>query len=134
MLLGGRAAEEITFGSVTNGASDDLQRATEIAERMVTTYGMSKVLGPLAYEKREQTNFLGNGNGNLRRLISEETAKAIDGEVKQIVEVSYQEAMAILTENRELLEEIAQRLLAVEVIEGDELQALLKRVQPVIKV
>ena len=133
MLLGGRAAEEIIFGSVTNGASDDLQRATEIAERMVTTYGMSKVLGPLAYDKRQQTNFLGNGNGNLRRLVSEETAKAIDEEVKQIVAISYQEAINILTENRALLEEIAQRLLVVEVIEGDELHALLDRVRPVNK-
>jgi cell division protease FtsH len=127
MLLGGRAAEEIVFGSVTNGASDDLRRATEIAERMVTAYGMSKALGPLAYEQGQQANFLGNGASN-RRLVSEDTAKAIDEEVKQIVESGHQKALAILRHNRELLETIAQQLLKTEVIEGEELQALLAQV------
>jgi cell division protease FtsH len=130
-LLGGRASEELVFGSVTNGASDDLQRATDIAERMVTTYGMSKVLGPLAFDRVGQANFLGNGNGNLRRMVSEETAKAIDEEVKQIVEGEYQKALAILDRNRELLDAIAQQLLKTEVIEGEELQAALEQVRPV---
>ncbi|EAZ89942.1 ATP-dependent zinc metalloprotease FtsH [Crocosphaera chwakensis] len=129
MLLGGRAAEEIVFGSVTNGASDDLQRATDIAERMVTTYGMSKVLGPLAYEKRQQANFLGNSGVNPRRLVSEETAKAIDEEVKQIVDSGHQQALSILNRNRDLLEQISQQLLAVEVIEGEELHQLLNQVK-----
>ncbi len=128
MLLGGRAAEEIVFGSVTNGASDDLQRATEIAERMVTTYGMSKTLGPLAYEKRSSANFLGDRNGNLRRLLSEDTTRAIDEEVKQIVETEHLHALSILNFNRELLEEIAQQLLKTEVIEGEELEVFLNRV------
>jgi cell division protease FtsH len=127
MLLGGRAAEEIVFGSVTNGASDDLRRATEIAERMVTAYGMSKALGPLAYEQGQQANFLGNGASS-RRLVSEDTAKAIDEEVKQIVESGHQKALAILRHNRQLLEAIAQQLLKTEVIEGEELQALLAQV------
>jgi cell division protease FtsH len=129
MLLGGRAAEEIVFGKVTNGASDDLQRATEIAERMVTAYGMSKVLGPLAYEKAQQANFLGNGSANSRRLLSEETAKAIDEEVKQLVEAGHQQALAIISQNREVLDTIAQELLKTEVIEGEDLQELLERVR-----
>ncbi|MBF2020503.1 MAG: ATP-dependent zinc metalloprotease FtsH [Hydrococcus sp. C42_A2020_068] len=129
-LLGGRASEELVFDSVTNGAADDLQRATDIAERMVTTYGMSKRLGPLAFDRAGQANFLGNGNGNLRRLVSEETAKAIDEEVKRIVEDEYQRAIAILDRNRELLDAIAQQLLKTEVIEGEELQAALERVRP----
>ncbi len=129
MLLGGRAAEEIVFGSVTNGASGDLQKATDIAERMVTAYGMSKVLGPLAYEKRQQANFLGGAGLNPRRLVSEETAKAIDEEVKQIVDSGHQQALSILNHNRDLLEKIAQQLLAVEVIEGEELQQLLDQVE-----
>ncbi|MDJ0662089.1 MAG: ATP-dependent zinc metalloprotease FtsH [Crocosphaera sp.] len=128
MLLGGRAAEEIIFGSVTNGASGDLQKATDIAEQMVTAYGMSKVLGPLAYEKRQQANFLGGGL-NPRRLVSEETAKAIDEEVKQIVDSGHQQALSILNHNRDLLEKIAQQLLTVEVIEGEELQQLLEQVE-----
>ena len=127
-LLGGRAAEEVVFGSITTGASNDLQRATDLAERMVTTYGMSKVLGPLAYEKGgQQANFLGDGGMNPRRLVSEDTAKAIDEEVKQIVEGAHQQALAILNQNRDLLEDIAQKILATEVIEGEELQELLSR-------
>ncbi len=128
-LLGGRAAEEVVFGSITTGASNDLQRATDLAERMVTSYGMSKVLGPLAYEKGQQNNFLGDGVSNARRIVSNETAKAIDLEVKEIVEGGHQMALAILQQNRDLMEEIAQNILAKEVIEGDELQSFLVRVQ-----
>jgi cell division protease FtsH len=124
-LLGGRAAEEVVFGSITTGASNDLQRATDMAEKMVTTYGMSKVLGPLAYDKGQQNNFLGDGMMNPRRLVSAETAKAIDEEVKDLVETAHQNALAILTENRDLLESIAQQILAREVIEGEELQTFL---------
>ena len=108
-MLGGRAAEEVVFNSITTGASNDLQRATDLAERMVTTYGMSEVLGPLAYEKSGQNNFLGQqGMGNPRRMVSDETAKAIDEEVKSIVETAHQQALDILGRNRDLLEQIAQ--------------------------
>lgn len=127
-LLGGRAAEEIVFGSITTGAANDLQRATDLAERMVTTYGMSKVLGPLAYEKGQQTNFLGDGSMNPRRMVSDETAKAIDAEVKDLVETGHQQALSILQEHRDLLETIAQKILEQEVIEGAELQELLNQV------
>jgi cell division protease FtsH len=131
-LLGGRAAEEVVFGSITTGAANDLQRATDLAERMVTTYGMSEVLGPLAYEKGQQNNFLGDSMMmNPRRVVSDETAKAIDGEVKDIVEQGHQFALAILRHNRDLLEEIAQKILEVEVIEGEDLQNLLSQVKPV---
>ena len=129
MLLGGRAAEEIVFQRVTNGASDDLQRATDLAEKMVTTYGMSRVLGPLAYGKGGKPNFLGNELNN-RRNLSEKTAEAIDKEVREIVENAHQLALDILHKNRSLLDEIAINLLAKEVIEGEELQAGLERVQP----
>ena len=130
MLLGGRAAEALVFQSVTNGASDDLQRATDIAEQMVTLYGMSKALGPLAYEKRSANSFLGNGQGSPRRSLSEDTGKAIDEEVKQIVEVAYEQALQILRDNRELLETMTSQLLTTEVLEGDELQSLLNQVRP----
>lgn len=127
-LLGGRAAEELIFNSITTGASNDLQRATDLAEQMVTTYGMSKVLGPLAYQKGQQNMFLGDGM-NPRRMVSDDTAKAIDEEVKEIVETAHQQAVAILKQNRDLLEEIAQNILEVEVIEGDKLHELLGKVQ-----
>ena len=128
-LLGGRAAEEIIFKSITTGASNDLQRATDLAERMVTTYGMSKVLGPLAYDKGQQNTFLGDGGMNPRRMVSDVTAKAIDEEVKEIVETAHQEALSILKQNQDLLEKIAQQILQQEVIEGQELQGLLAEVQ-----
>jgi cell division protease FtsH len=134
-LLGGRSAEEIVFGSITTGAANDLQRATDLAERMVTTYGMSKILGPLAYEKGQQNNFLGDGAAmNPRRMVSDNTAKAIDEEVKEIVETAHQQALDILKNNRDLLEKIAQQILETEVIEGEELQSLLNQVRPVEKV
>ncbi|MDV2998787.1 MAG: ATP-dependent zinc metalloprotease FtsH 4 [Chroococcopsis gigantea SAG 12.99] len=131
-LLGGRAAEEIVFGSITTGAANDLQRATDLAERMVTTYGMSKTLGPLAYEKGQQNNFLGDGMVNPRRMVSDDTARAIDEEVKGIVEQGHQQALQILGSNRDLLEKIAGQILEKEVIEGDELQGLLQQVQLVV--
>ncbi|WP_017303882.1 ATP-dependent zinc metalloprotease FtsH4 [Spirulina subsalsa] len=127
-LLGGRAAEEIVFGSITTGAANDLQRATDLAERMVTTYGMSKVLGPLAYEKGGQNNFLGDGMMNPRRNVSDATAKAIDEEVKEIVEQAHQHALQILGQNRDLMETITQQILESEVIEGETLTQLLGQV------
>ncbi|MBF2098465.1 MAG: ATP-dependent zinc metalloprotease FtsH [Gloeomargaritaceae cyanobacterium C42_A2020_066] len=128
-LLGGRSAEEIIFGDVTTGASNDLQRATDLAEQMVTTFGMSKVLGPLAYQQGRPVAFL-EGGMTPRRAISEQTAEAIDQEVKDIVETAHQHALAILRQNRELLEQISHQLLEVEVIEGEELQVLLSQVKP----
>ncbi len=131
-LLGGRSAEEVVFGSITTGAANDLQRATEVAEQMVTTYGMSDVLGPLAYDKGQQSSFLDSGMPNARRNMSEATARAIDEEVKGIVEASHNQALAILRHNRELLESISQQLLTEEVIEGEELRAMLAQLKPLV--
>ncbi|HIK12473.1 MAG TPA: ATP-dependent zinc metalloprotease FtsH [Oscillatoriaceae cyanobacterium M33_DOE_052] len=128
-LLGGRAAEEIVFATVTTGAGNDLQRATNLAEQMVTTYGMSKVLGLVAYDTTSGKSFL-DGGMNSRRLISEQTALAIDEEVKNIVESAHEQALMILEQNRDLMETIAQQILAKEVIEGEALQNLLNQVQP----
>ncbi|MBD3884676.1 ATP-dependent zinc metalloprotease FtsH4 [Phormidium tenue FACHB-886] len=128
-LLGGRSAEEIVFGSITTGAANDLQRATDLAEQMVTSYGMSKVLGPLAYQQGQQPVFLNDGMSNPRRMVSEETANAIDQEVKEIVETAHSEALNTLKHNRELLETLAMQLLETESIEGEELHSLLKQVQ-----
>jgi cell division protease FtsH len=123
-LLGGRSAEEVVFGEVTTGASNDLQRATDIAEQMVGTYGMSDTLGPLAYDKQGGNRFLGGGN-NPRRSVSDATAQAIDREVRALVDRAHDRALSILQGNRELLETIAGRILEKEVIEGDELKDLL---------
>lgn len=128
-LLGGRSAEEIVFNSITTGASNDLQRATDLAEQMVTTFGMSKVLGPLAYQQGERPIFLNDGMPNARRSMSEETAQAIDREVKEIVETAHQQALETIKHNRELLETITLQLLETEAIEGEKLHQLLSQVQ-----
>lgn len=123
-LLGGRSAEEIVFGKITTGAANDLQRATDIAEQMVGTYGMSDTLGPLAYDKQGGGRFLGGGN-NPRRTVSDATAQAIDREVRALVDNAHDQALAILRQNMALLETIAQKILEKEVIEGDDLKEML---------
>jgi cell division protease FtsH len=123
-LLGGRSAEEVVFGKITTGAANDLQRATDIAEQMVGTFGMSDTLGPLAYDKQGGGRFLG-GTNNPRRVVSDATAQAIDKEVRALVDNGHNTALGILNSNRDLLETIAQRILEKEVIEGDELKELL---------
>ena len=123
-LLGGRSAEEIIFGKITTGASNDLQRATDLAEQMVGTYGMSDILGPLAYDKQGGGQFLG-GNNNPRRELSDATAQAIDKEVRSLVDDAHENALNILKNNLSLLEDISQKILEKEVIEGDELIEML---------
>ena len=123
-LLGGRSAEEIVFGKITTGASNDLQRATDIAEQMVGTFGMSEILGPLAYDKQGGGQFLGNGN-NPRRAVSDATAQAIDKEVRDLVDNAHETALNILRNNLPLLESISQKILEEEVIEGNDLKTLL---------
>ncbi|BBL85818.1 cell division protein (chromatophore) [Paulinella micropora] len=125
-LLGGRSAEEIIFGAITTGASNDLQRATDIAEQMIGTYGMSETLGPLAYDKQGGGRFLG-GNQNMRREVSDATAQAIDKEVRNLIDRGHAKAREILNTNRHLLESIAQQILEKEVIEGDDLKNLLSQ-------
>jgi cell division protease FtsH len=119
-LLGGRSAEETVFGKVSTGASDDIQKATDLAERYVTLYGMSDELGPVAFEKIQQ-QFI-EGYSNPRRPVSPKVAEAIDREVKQIVDNAHHIALCILHENRDLLEETAQELLQKEILEGAQLR------------
>ena len=123
-LLGGRSAEEVVFGKITTGASNDLQRATDIAEQMVGTFGMSDILGPLAYDKQGGGQFLGGGN-NPRRSVSDATAQAIDKEVRDLVDDAHETALNILRNNLPLLESISQKILEEEVIEGEDLKNLL---------
>ena len=113
------------FGKITTGAANDLQRATDLAEQMVGTYGMSDTLGPLAYDKQGGGRFLGAGN-NPRRTVSDATALAIDKEVRGLVDKAHDDALAILRQNMALLETIAQKILEKEVIEGDDLKNLLE--------
>ncbi|MFG6102678.1 ATP-dependent zinc metalloprotease FtsH [Leptothoe sp. EHU-05/26/07-4] len=128
MLLGGRAAEELIFNKVSTGASDDIQKATDLAERCITLYGMSKTLGPMAVE-RNQAQFL-DGFGQPRRPISPHLAETIDGEIKELIDHAYQMATALLARNQAVLERIAQKLLTAESLEGDTLKTLLADIQP----
>jgi len=127
-LLGGRAAEEIIFGNVSTGASDDIQKATDLAERAVTRYGMSDTLGPVAFE-RNSSRFLDEGTS--RRAISEEVSVEIDRQVKQNIDRAYNMALRILQLNRSLLESTTQILLKQEVLEGEQLKSILAKVQAV---
>ncbi len=126
MLLGGRSAEELIMGKVSTGASDDIQKATDLADRYVTIYGMSKQLGPMAFD-RSASQFLG-GWGNPRRPLSPEVESEIDREVKHLIDNAHQIASAILAHNQPLLKEVAQVLLEREILDGQKLHDYLERV------
>jgi cell division protease FtsH len=125
LLLGGRSAEEIALGEISTGAQNDLQRVTDIARSMVTEWGMSERLGAVNFDARRGRNFLDTQQGGERGLHSEETARAIDDEVKIIVSEAHNEARRILMEMRPVLETVTRRLLENEVMEGDELRQIL---------
>ena len=124
-LFGGRAAEELVFKDITTGAGNDIERATDIARRMVCEWGMSEKLGPLAYEKREGPVFLGMSNGSTRDY-SESKAEQIDSEVFTFVDTGYKAAKKIVTENMDILHRLAQALLDHETIDGNEVDMLVK--------
>ncbi|HEX6937957.1 MAG TPA: ATP-dependent zinc metalloprotease FtsH [Longimicrobiales bacterium] len=125
VLLGGRAAERVVFDKVSTGASNDLERATELARRMVTEFGMSETLGPVAYARRE-SRFLHAGPGDGARATSEATAREIEMEVQAIVSAAFERARAILERRRAAFEAVAAHLLAHEVLERDELLRILE--------
>lgn len=125
VLLGGRTAEEITFGEITTGAQNDLLRATDIARAMVTEFGMSDTLGLINYDGNKRPKFLDIAMPQERGLYSEETALKIDAEIARIIGDAHATARRILTERRDQMNTIAKRLLAVEVMEGEELRQIL---------
>ena len=126
ILLGGRAAEKIIFGDISTGASNDLERVTDIVRGMVTEYGMSERIGNVNHGDRGKSQFLGESFG--KRSYSEETAVVIDQEVRRIIEERYEATLSILDKNIELLHEMADTLKEDEVLEGDELKEMLGRV------
>ena len=124
MALSGRIAEEIKFGDVTTGASNDFEKATELARRMVTQYGMSDSLGPIQYGRGNHQVFLGRDFGEDRNY-SEEIAGKIDAEVRKIIESCYSEATGMLKENWHKVERMVASLLEHETVETDEVVAIL---------
>jgi cell division protease FtsH len=122
-LLGGRAAEEIVFDDITSGASNDIERVTQLARTMVTRLGMSKDLGPMVYGQKEELIFLGREISE-QRDYSEAIAEQIDHEVRTLVNDSYERARQILIENRASLDAVAQRLIEVETLSRAEFEAI----------
>jgi len=122
--LGGRAAEDIVFGDITNGASSDLENVTHIARTMVTRWGMSRKLGPRVFGQKEELVFLGREIGE-QRDYSESIAEQIDQEVHAIVSEAYEQALHVLRTNRDKLDAVAQRLIEVETIGREEFLALM---------
>lgn len=125
VLLGGRAAEEIVFGERTSGAGNDLERVTEIARKMVCEWGMSEKVGPITFGKGEEQIFLGKELSRPKDY-SEETAVEIDNEIRRIVGENYTKAKAVLEENIDLLHKLTEVLLDKEVLDGKELDELVK--------
>jgi cell division protease FtsH len=128
-IMGGRAAEEIVFGDVTSGAENDIQRATQMARRMVTQWGMSEKLGTVAMGQKEELVFLGRDLGEQRNF-SEEVAQLIDEEVRSMIKEAYETAKRILTEHRVKMDIVVERLKVQETMDAAELDEILAAPQP----
>jgi cell division protease FtsH len=124
VCMGGRIAEEVTFGQISTGAANDIEQATEMARKMVCEWGMSDTLGPLTYGKKEEAIFLGK-EFNRHQDYSEATALKIDAEIKRIVEEQYGRAQRILTEHRSGLVKVAEALLEYEVLDAQQIKQIL---------
>ena len=124
IFMGGRLAEEICLGQMTTGAGNDIERATELARKMVCEWGMSEKMGPLTYGTKEEQVFLGK-DFSQQKNFSDQTAKLIDQEVKALVMGGYNKAQEILVESRDALERLAQALLDRETLNADEIEALI---------
>lgn len=124
VLLGGRAAEELVLKDFTTGAGNDIERATSIARKMVCEWGMSDLMGPLSFGKKEEQIFLGRDFA-IHKDYSEETAEKIDAEITRIVTSSYEQAKKLLMEHIETLQRLASALLEKEVLTGEEIDRII---------
>ncbi|HUJ75245.1 MAG TPA: ATP-dependent zinc metalloprotease FtsH, partial [bacterium] len=129
MMLGGRAAEEITFDQFTTGAADDIKKATDLARRMVVQWGMSKVLGPVSFSEGHEQVFLGRDLIQHNRF-SQGTAKTIDQEVKHIISSCYERALTLLKAHQKILVTLAEQLIERETVDGSEVRRLVSSFQP----
>jgi cell division protease FtsH len=130
-LFGGRIAEELIFGedSVTTGAQNDIQRATDIARNMVTKWGLSDRLGPLTYSEEEQEVFLGH-SVTQHKNVSDETTHLIDEEIRRVIDHSYQRARTILVENMDKLHAMSEALIKYETIDSDQIDDIMQGKTP----
>lgn len=127
-LFGGRIAEEMTLGpdGITTGASNDIQRATEIARNMVTKWGLSEKMGPLLYDEGGEEVFLGRSAGQASKAMSDETAKQIDAEVRRIIDECYEKAQRILEENVDKLHVMSDALMLYETIDAEQINDIME--------
>jgi cell division protease FtsH len=123
--MGGRAAEKIVFNEFTTGAGNDIERATQLARKMVCEWGMSEKLGPVTFGKKEEEIFLGREIAQ-HRDYSEQTAILIDQEVKKIVDTAMTKAEKILNDNINLLHRLSEELLEREILDGEEIDKIIK--------
>ncbi|MFO7932211.1 MAG: ATP-dependent zinc metalloprotease FtsH [Thermodesulfobacteriota bacterium] len=129
VAMGGRAAEEIVFNRISTGGANDIKKATELSQKMIRSWGMSETLGPLTYGQTDEPLFLGREIAQ-HRDYSEDTARKIDSEVAALVTESYNRAKQILTDNRDILNTLAERLLDKETVMGKELDELIYEMRP----
>jgi cell division protease FtsH len=129
VFMAGQVAEMLVFAEQSTGAANDIERATMISRRMVTEFGMSDTLGPLAFGKKDELIFLGREISEQRNY-SDEVAYQIDQEIRQLVDTAHQRAHDVLTQHFDKLEAIAQLLIREETIEGEELEALFDSPRP----
>jgi cell division protease FtsH len=122
-------AEEIVFDRISTGASNDIKKATELAQQMIRSWGMSEALGPLSFAKNEEQVFLGREIAQ-HRDYSEETARKIDAEINALVTRAYERAKSVLTDHLDVLHKLAEQLLEKETILGAELDAMIREVRP----
>jgi cell division protease FtsH len=125
ILMGGRIAEELTFDEITTGAGNDIERATEIARKMACEWGMSPLLGPLAYGVREEQIFIGR-EITRHKDYSEHTAQQIDAEIKRIIDENYQRAQEIISSHSDQLQALAEALLEFESLDAEQIDAVLE--------
>ena len=130
VMMGGRVAEELIFNEISTGAQNDLYRATDIARSMVREYGMSERLGPMTFERERRPLFLETMMPSASKDYSEATAQDIDKEVGALVDKAHQRAKEVLERERPILEQAAKILLDKEVLEGEELRAILNSSKP----
>ncbi|MAJ53288.1 MAG: ATP-dependent metalloprotease [Cellvibrionales bacterium TMED79] len=131
-LFGGRVAEEMTLGKegITTGASNDIQRATEIARNMVTKWGLSDAMGPLMYDEGGEEVFLGRSAAQPSKAMSDETALSIDREVRSIIDECYEKARSILEEHRSKMDMMADALMQYETIDSEQIDAIMEGKKP----
>ena len=133
ILMGGRVAEELAFGEITSGASNDIEKATQLARNYICKFGMSDVLGTRQYGKDDSQVFLGKSYSNHNQDFSDQTSALIDKEIQSLIKSCYKDATKILKTNVKKLELLSEHILTTEVIDGDEFKSLYQKTEAELK-